>query len=82
MKHLERVLGITLAAVVLTGCGARENQGTEIRLNPDKPVSLTIWHYYNGAQQATFNALVEEFNATVGKERGIYVEGYSQGSDV
>mgnify|MGYP002563744801 CR=1 FL=1 len=60
MKHLERVLGITLAAVVLTGCGARENQGTEIRLNPDKPVSLTIWHYYNGAQQATFNALVEE----------------------
>ena len=50
MKHLERVLGITLAAVVLTGCGARENQGTEIRLNPDKPVSLTIWHYYNGAQ--------------------------------
>lgn len=80
MKHLERVLGITLAAVVLTGCGARENQGTEIRLNPDKPVSLTIWHYYNGAQQATFNALVEEFNATVGKERGIYVEGYSQGS--
>ena len=80
MKHLERVLGITLAAVVLTGCGARENHGTEIRLNPDKPVSLTIWHYYNGAQQATFNALVEEFNATVGKERGIYVEGYSQGS--
>ena len=80
MKHLERVLGITLAAVVLTGCGARENQGTEVKLNPDKPVSLTIWHYYNGAQQATFDALVEEFNATVGKERGIYVEGYSQGS--
>lgn len=80
MKHLEKVLGITLAAVVLTGCGAKENQAAEVKLNPDKPVSLTIWHYYNGAQQATFDALVEEFNATVGKEKGIYVEGYSQGS--
>lgn len=79
MKHLERVLGITLAAVVLTGCGARENQGTEIRLNPDKPVSLTIWHYYNGAQQATFNALVEEFNATVGKEMGNLCGGLQPG---
>ena len=44
------------------------------------PVSLTVWHYYNGAQQATFDTLVEEFNATVGKEKGIYVEEYSQGS--
>lgn len=43
-------------------------------------MSLTIWHYYNGAQQATFDTLVKEFNASVGKEEGIYVEGYSQGS--
>ena len=41
---------------------------------------LTIWHYYNGAQQAIFDTLVKEFNASVGKEEGIYVEGYSQGS--
>ena len=80
MRHFEKILGITLAAAVLTGCGAKENQATEVKLNPDKPVSLTIWHYYNGAQQATFDSLVEEFNTTVGKEEGIYVEGYSQGS--
>ena len=43
-------------------------------------MSLTIWHYYNGAQQAMFDTLVKEFNASVGKEEGIYVESYSQGS--
>ena len=47
---------------------------------PNKPVSLTVWHYYNGAQQAAFDQLVSEFNATEGKDKGIYVEGYTQGS--
>lgn len=59
---------------ILTGCGDKEP------LDPQNPVSLTVWHYYNGSQQAAFDALVEEFNNTVGKEKGIYVQGYSQGS--
>lgn len=49
-------------------------------LNPENPVSLTVWHYYNGAHQAAFDKLVEEFNNTVGKDLGIYVEEYSKGS--
>ncbi len=53
---------------------------TTVKLDPNNPVSLTIWHYYNGAQQAAFDDLVSEFNGTVGKDEGIYVEGYSQGS--
>ena len=61
-------------AAVLAGCG---DKGP---LDPKDPVSLTVWHYYNGSQQAAFDALVEEFNDTVGQERGIYVESYSQGS--
>ena len=51
-----------------------------MKLDPSKPVSLTVWHYYNGAQQAAFDQLVSEFNATEGKDKGIYVEGYTQGS--
>jgi len=39
-----------------------------------------VWHYYNGSQQAAFDSLVEEFNDTVGREKGIYVQSYSQGS--
>lgn len=58
----------------LTGCKEKSP------LDPKNPVSLTVWHYYNGSQQAAFDALVEEFNNTVGRERGIYVQSYSQGS--
>lgn len=43
-------------------------------LDPENPVTLTIWHYYNGAYQATFDKLVEEFNNSAGKDLGIYVE--------
>lgn len=66
---------------VLSACGAKtKNTKSSSILDPDNPVSLTVWHYYNGAQQAAFDELVSEFNGTTGKDLGIYVEGYSQGS--
>ena len=78
MERAGRKIGlICLAAALmaaLAGCGARSP------LDPKDPVSLTVWHYYNGSQQAAFDALVEEFNDTAGRELGIYVESYSQGS--
>ncbi len=81
MKQLEKVIKkvclVCLTAALVfstTGCGNKSP------LDPQNPVSLTIWHYYNGSQQAAFDALVEEFNDTVGKEKGIYVQSYSQGS--
>ena len=73
-KSLSAFCFAAALAAGLTGCGASSP------LDPKNPVSLTVWHYYNGSQQAAFDALVEEFNDTVGREKGIYVEGYSQGS--
>lgn len=68
-------------ALLLTACNTGTTApGSKVKLDPSKPVSLTVWHYYNGAQQAAFDQLVSEFNATEGKEKGIYVEGYTQGS--
>ncbi len=68
-----------MAVTALSGC-TKGTESKSVQLDPNNPVSLTVWHYYNGAQQATFDELVSEFNATEGKEKGIYVEGYSQGS--
>lgn len=80
----KRMVAILLAGVMaaaLMGCGGTgKNGGNTVKLDPDHSVSLTIWHYYNGAQQAMFDTLVKEFNASEGKEKGIYVESYSQGS--
>ena len=69
-------------ALLLTACSHIGNitPDSKVKLDPNKPVSLTVWHYYNGAQQAAFDQLISEFNATEGKEKGIYVEVYTQGS--
>lgn len=78
MKNIGRIAApfclTAVLAVSAAGCGSKGP------LDPGNPVSLTIWHYYNGSQQAAFDALVEEFNDSVGREKGIYVQGYSQGS--
>ena len=58
-------VGIVAALVFTSGCGSKSP------LDPKDPVSLTVWHYYNGSQQTAFDALVEEFNDTVGRDRGI-----------
>ena len=74
---MKKICLMCLAAILvftLAGCGEKSP------LDPQNPVSLTVWHYYNGSQQAAFDALVETFNDTVGSELGIYVQGYSQGS--
>lgn len=78
-KWIAGLLAAMCMVTAFAGCG--KGNGTEnVKLDPDNPVSLTIWHYYNGAQQSMFDELVDEFNATEGKDKGIYVEGYSKGS--
>lgn len=69
---------VLLAGVVMlltTGCHSEEKI-----LDKDDPTTIRVWHYYNGAQQDEFNRLVEEFNKTEGKEKGIVVEATSQGT--
>ncbi|MCM1467760.1 MAG: extracellular solute-binding protein [Alistipes sp.] len=74
-KWITAAAALAVMAVCLPGCGKEKSP-----LDPKNPVSLTVWHYYHGAQQVAFDALVDEFNETAGKEKGIYVQGYSHGS--
>ena len=80
-RFLAGSIALAILTMSLAGCGAKkDSHEKKVKLDPNNPVSLTVWHYYNGTQQATFDELVEEFNKTVGKDEGIYVEGRSQGS--
>lgn len=75
--NFKRVLAVLcIIALLLCGCGASESHG----LDPNDPVTITIWHYYNGVQQENFDSMVVEFNATVGHEQGIVVEARSKGT--
>lgn len=48
-----------------TGC---EN---DHKLDPKNPVTLTLWHNYGGQMKETMDSMVDEFNETLGKEKGI-----------
>lgn len=78
MKNKWKIaLFLLCAALLMSGCSGDKNP-----LDPDKPTVITLWHYYNGSQQVAFNALVDEFNETKGKELGIIIESSSQGTVV
>ncbi len=68
-----------LAAVffsLLTGCEEKGPYG----LSEKDPVTITIWHYYNGVQKEEFDSLVQRFNESEGREKGIIVKAFNKGS--
>lgn len=69
---------ILLICMLFSACSKNVNK--EYGLNPKSPVTITVWHYYNGAQKTAFDNLVKEFNETIGREKGIAIEVFSQGS--
>lgn len=78
-NQLRRLSAALLALMLLAGCGEKGSEDGNM-LDPENPVTISVWTYYNGAQFTAFSDLVDAFNTTVGKEQGIVVEGFSQGS--
>lgn len=76
MRRLAAFAAAAALVLGLVGCGGAQStaQGNT------EPVNLSVWTYYNGDQLESFNKLVDTFNDTVGKEKNITVESYSQGS--
>jgi multiple sugar transport system substrate-binding protein len=48
-------------------------------LDPENPITVSVWNYYNGSVKDKFDSLVTEFNDTVGADMGIVVEAQSYG---
>ena len=68
-KKIGFLWGALAVGVFLSGCGSKSP------LDPKNPVAIDVWTYYNGDQLSAFDSLVEDFNATVGREKGIVVKG-------
>lgn len=67
--RLETLLFLLLAlCVVFSGCSSKP------KLTASKPVTLTMWHLYGEQADSPMNRLVDEFNQTVGKEKGIVID--------
>lgn len=67
---------LMMLAAALSGCGNLQSR----ILDPDHPVQIMVWHYYNGVQQENFDRMVREFNETVGHEQGVVVETRGMGT--
>ena len=61
VKRLLFPAAVFVLLMALSACGAR------------KPVTITMWHNYGGQMQSAMDSLVDEFNSTVGKEKGVIV---------
>ena len=61
---------------LLTGCEMKDPYG----LSEKSPVTITIWHYYNGVQKEEFDHLVQEFNENEGRGKGIIVKAFNKGN--
>ena len=66
-KAIALVLILALTVCALAGCAAG-------RLDPKNPITLTMWHNYGGDMQQTMDLLIDEFNSTLGRERGIVID--------
>jgi len=65
MKKRIFLLAALAAGLVLCLAACGETNGD--------PITVTLWHVYGGEVNSPMNALVEEFNRTVGQEQGIRV---------
>ena len=57
---------VVFLSLLLTACGNNNKK--------KEPVVLTIWHVYGGQTDSPLNNMIEEFNNTVGLEKGINVQ--------
>lgn len=64
---------IALLLITLTLLGLVSGCADQSALDSNEPVTLTMWHVYGEQADSPMNRLVEEFNQTVGKERGIII---------
>ena len=81
-KHIRAFVSLLCAAALALGCascgGAAHSTGKSG--GTAGVTHITVWTYYNGDQLESFNKLVDQFNETTGREKGIRVESASQGS--
>lgn len=69
MKKVNRyvLIFVLFITLILTGC--QNDKG----LDPKTPVTLTLWHNYGGQMKTSMDQMVDEFNDTIGAEKGIII---------
>ncbi len=77
-RTLALLLAVSVMAALLSGCAAQD------KLDPKSPVTLTMWHVFGSQTESPMNDMVDEFNNSVGREKGIVINvtSVSNSSDI
>ena len=75
-KIFKKGISLLCAAALVLGCAACSGGSPKQTAVTD----ITVWPYYSGDQLESFTKLVDEFNSTVGAEKGISVSIEGLGS--
>ena len=67
-RFLFSFLSTALLLCTLAGCADKTD------LDPDDPVTLTMWHVYGSQTESPLNDIIEEFNQTEGAGQGIIID--------
>ena len=70
-EKMKKLLAIITVFSVILGCMSGCSDKTE--LSQSNPVTLTLWHVYGEQADSPMNRMVNEFNNTVGREKGIII---------
>ena len=69
---MKKLLSLFLIGLIL--CSLLVGCSDKTMVDPDNPVTLTMWHVYGSQTSSPMNDLIEEFNRTSGKENGVFVK--------
>lgn len=61
------IILFSILMIVLTGC----NESTKV--SSKNPITLDLWHNYGGQLKETMDYMIDEFNETIGAEKGIII---------
>lgn len=61
------VILVLILLAISAGCD------NSAKVNSKNPITLTLWHNYGGQLKETMDNMVDEFNDTVGAEKGIII---------
>ena len=90
---MKKIISLLLASILVlgmfAGCGSKEDteggadKGSQDNTTQDDGViTIEYWNSAEGAMATSTEYLVQQFNETVGKEKGIVVNSVFQGGDV
>ena len=73
-SNLSRLSRFCLSCLLLAALFLLNGCGSKASLDPNKPVTLNIWHVYGSQTRSPLNDAIAEFNTTEGKQKGVIIK--------